>query len=90
MAKVQLVEMAQRNPEVQAFIARNPAYFVEDTALSQADLSSLAAKYPVIYGGIQAPLYQLKFSASNGESILVLLDSSAVQRVFAVQSIKVG
>lgn len=86
--KARLVEISLLNADVQDYVQRNSAYFVDDSAPSEAELAEDARAYPVIYGNLSWPVYQLRFSSPSGEELLVLLNSSEVLRVFAVQSIK--
>lgn len=90
LGKDRLVELALANSEVKAYAERNPAYFVEDRSLGQGELEAQAKRYPLIYANLSPPLYELRFASSSGEGMMVLLNPTGAQRVFALQSLRAG
>lgn len=87
-----LVQRALRHADVQVFAVRNPGYEVEEASeLTLEEVSALGARYPVIYGNLTPPAYQLRLgSPSSDDGLLVLLNDREVLRVFAVQRLRVG
>lgn len=78
-----LLELASQDPAVTSFIAENPDYAYEVTALSPEDITGLAEKYPVIYGNLPGKtLYRIDYKDGRGILVIVDLEGGAVLRSF--------
>jgi hypothetical protein len=79
----QLLAIAAQHPEVNAYLAENPAYHYEITRLTPANLTELAQTYPVIYGNLpNTTLYQIDYTDGRGMLVIVDLENEEVVRYF--------
>ncbi|MBN1762999.1 MAG: hypothetical protein JW878_08010 [Methanomicrobia archaeon] len=79
----EVLAIAAQEPEVSAFIAENPEYHYEITALPPANLTELAQTYPVIYSNLpNTTLYQIDYTDGRGLLVIVDLENETVVRYF--------
>ena len=79
----EVLAIAAQELEVSAFIAENPGYHYEITALPPENLTEMAQTYPVIYGNLPSTtLYQIEYTDGRGLLVIVDLENETVVRYF--------
>jgi hypothetical protein len=69
-----ILQMAGQNSEVAKFISENPDYTHELTKLAPRNITTLAQKYPAVYGSLpNKTLYRIDYG-HGGRGLLVIVD----------------
>jgi hypothetical protein len=87
-----VLQVANQSPEVQLFVAENPGYEATVSALAPENTSSLAEKYPVLYGGLpNKTLYKVEYK-KDAKGILVIVDveDAKVLKYFQTTGVVLG
>ena len=86
-----ILEIAGQHPEGASFVAENPEYQYEITALEPDELGTLAEKYPVIYGDLpQKTLYKIDYKGDRGMLVIVDVEGKQVLKYFRTAGVNLG
>jgi len=87
----EILKIAKQKDEVRKFITENHDYDYEITILTPENITQLAGKYPVMYGGLPSrTLYRVDYKSGNyGIVVIVDVENKKVLKYFRTTGINI-